>query len=70
MSMSKKDYIKVASIIHTALQESVWMMSDPSYDAWASVAEVGQRLADMFAADNPRFDRDRFHEAAGLDGVR
>ena len=65
MSMSKKDYVKVASIIHTALQES-----DPSYDAWASVAEVGQRLADMFAADNPRFDRDRFYKAAGLPGVR
>ena len=60
MSMSKKDYVKVASIIHDALQES------GTYDAWASVYEVGQRLADMFAADNPRFDRDRFYKAAGL----
>jgi hypothetical protein len=58
MSMSKKDYVKVANIIHTAIQES-----DPSYDAWV---EIGMRLADMFAADNPRFDRDRFYEAADL----
>ena len=61
MSMSKKDYVKVASIIHDAIENA-----DPSYDAWASVAEAGEHLADMFAADNPRFDRDRFRKAAGL----
>ena len=62
MSMSKKDYVKVASIIHTALQES-----DPYLTMRGPVvAEVGRRLADMFAADNPRFDRDRFRKAASL----
>ena len=59
MSMSRKDYVKVASIIHTAIQES-------GFDGWTSVYEVGRLLADMFADDNPRFDRDRFYDAAGL----
>lgn len=61
--MSKKHYVAVAQIL------SATPITD---DAHASAIvkdrdEIARRLADVFADDNPRFDRARFLVAAGCD---
>jgi len=46
--MSKKDYIAIAKILSCA----------------ATLEEAVRLLADYFAEDNPRFDREHFFKAA------
>jgi hypothetical protein len=50
--MSRKDYKAIAAILATCGNKP-----DP---------ELVERLAKMFAADNPRFDVARFYKAAGV----
>ena len=57
--MTKKDYIAIATAINTTLWEP---KSDP-----ATVSALATRLAAVFEADNPRFDRIRFFEAAFIE---
>lgn len=38
-----------------------------SYEPRLALESTIQALADLFAADNPTFDRDRFLSACGLD---
>lgn len=45
----KRHYEEIADVLRTSADKS----------------EVNQRLENMFAADNPRFDRNRFRQAAG-----
>lgn len=52
--MTKKDFEAIARILKS---------KDGRIDAVEMIAED---LADLFAADNPRFDRDRFIEACGI----
>lgn len=54
--MTKKDYEKAAKIVKQTL-----MTRDPSY---AQV--LSDVLIELFAGDNPRFDRGRFLKACGL----
>jgi hypothetical protein len=59
-SMSTKDYVAVAA--HLAASRYTWKNALGS----ASVLnDVTARLADVFEADNPSFDRRRFYVAAG-----
>jgi len=57
--MRKKDYVTFAEMLRAA----------PSFMAYtdsgvlAMVDHVRDRIADIFAADNPRFDRERFERA-------
>lgn len=51
-SISKKHYSHISHILKTS----------------ATKDELHHRLADMMAMDNPRFDKDRFHQAAGTTG--
>lgn len=51
-SMSRKHYNHIAHILNTSKTQG----------------EVHHRLADMMAMDNPRFDKERFHKAAGTAG--
>lgn len=55
--MTKKDYIAFAQLFRD-LPEGVYTCPD--------VLEVCLRTARLFAADNGRFDRDRYLEACGV----
>jgi hypothetical protein len=57
--MSKKHYEAVAAMLkRRGLAEGA--------SGARAVREVARELADLYAEDNPRFDRDRFLEAAGF----
>ena len=60
--MTKKDYQAIARAIH-ATREMVYR--DPSHDVVRDelLRELADRLGDVCAADNQRFDRARFVEA-------
>lgn len=51
--MSRKDYIRAANII--------LMVADTEIRAY-----LAREFADMFKADNPAFDRQRFYTACGV----
>lgn len=53
--MSRKDYVQVARIIVRVADVEI-----RDY--------LAQEFADIFEADNPLFDRERFYIAAGADG--
>lgn len=53
--LSRKDYKAIAEIMKT---ESRGYETIPD--------RISEKLADYFAQDNPRFDRDRFLAACGL----
>lgn len=63
MSMTKKDYQAIARAIYA--ERVAWEPSDASEQvhAYRALEEVTSALADVMAADNPRFDRARFVEA-------
>lgn len=54
--MTRKDYQKIAAVLAATRVNAV--------DKALNVTMV--RLADVFLADNPRFDRDRFYKASGF----
>lgn len=56
--MTKKTYIVVAKV----LQNSYKMAGD-SPSSYKIVEYIAGQLVDMFAQDNPRFDRERFSRA-------
>ncbi len=60
--MSKKNYQAIARAIH-ATREMIYR--NPSHDEVrdALLADLTERLAGVFRADNPRFDGARFAEA-------
>jgi len=47
-AMSRKDFVAVANILKTAKDRD----------------EITEKIADLFATVNPRFDRERFMKAA------
>lgn len=53
--MSKKDYIKIAAVL------SRWRATESSASVTAAIT---LELAEVFAADNPHFDKSRFFQAA------
>lgn len=58
--MSRKDYVAIAAVIRLY----VGLADANTLDALRGAA---RGIADVFAADNPRFDRDRFLAACGMD---
>jgi len=56
--MSKREYEAIAEVLRTA------GLGEGASGAGA-VRRVAERLATVFEADNPRFDRERFLRAAG-----
>lgn len=66
--MTKKDYIEVARIINHGSHIAARLSTDPLVEQGALVMRryMGDKLADLFARDNGRFDRERFMAACGL----
>lgn len=75
--MTKKDFEATAAIIKNrrAVYQTVSVRSRPrndhavgfDYGALNALEVVALDMADMFAADNPRFDRARFLAACGIE---
>jgi hypothetical protein len=65
MAMSRKDYEKVAAILREENDFAGDGRDLASRTARAVVATVTVKMADMFAEDNPRFNRAKFLEACG-----
>ena len=65
--MTKKDYEAIAREVKDALAQ--WPDGTSVLDVGARVATrtLTYRLCDVFAADNPRFDRARFLRACGIE---
>ena len=60
--MSKKHYKAIAALIRRRLVgDRIWRKS-----RWTSIRFFVGELEDFLAADNPRFDRQRFREACGF----
>ena len=55
--MTRKDYVAIAEVIADAKDR---------FNMDGAGQYITGRLADMLAADNPRFDRERFLKAAGV----
>jgi len=60
MAMSKKDYVAVARAVDRNIED------EGNDDAYKASCRLAERLADVFAADNPRFDRAKFLAACGV----
>lgn len=52
--MTKKDYVAIANVVRSTVTEPSQEVHDPMLYALIS------GLCEVFAADNERFDRDRF----------
>lgn len=62
--MSRKHYIAVAAILR-GLYETT---GDPTQAVDIAVRDVLDDFANLFAQDNPAFDRARFLAACGVEG--
>lgn len=61
--MTKKDYVRIASVLRGLIAGCrATDQSDGSKLMWFSTVDA---MAGMLAADNPRFDRDKFYAACG-----
>lgn len=58
--MSRKDYVKVAEVI------AAGMTCAKTDDTRQTVHVIATCIGEVFAADNPRFDRERFMAACGV----
>jgi hypothetical protein len=61
--MTRKDYVKFAALF---FGEMAIAKSQRSEVAMLAVRNIILSTADIFAQDNPRFDRARFYKAAGM----
>jgi len=65
--MTRKDYEATARVIRRNLERA------HNYGAQVrevlAVQDIAQEMADIFASDNPRFDRAKFLEACGLEAT-
>lgn len=67
--MSRKDYVAVAAVIAdtmSTIRADVEAGNGPDIEPDAVAMSIGHGLADIFAKDNPRFDRERFMAASDL----
>ena len=71
MMFTKKHYEMIAKVIadcQPVLSKDSMPLSGILYDARRhKVLNIAIELADMFAKDNPRFDRYKFYKASNID---
>ena len=60
--MTRKDYVLIAAAIKAAATE----YPDERPDAEQQQEDVAFSIAEALASDNPRFDRERFLKACGV----
>lgn len=61
--MTRRDYI----LIQDAIRNAPCSVSDPDDAMYrAGLEDAATAIADALSRDNPRFDRDRFLKAAGV----
>lgn len=60
--MTRKHYTQIAALV----EDLAITTSDPTQAPDIAVADFVHGLANMFAADNPNFDRVRFVTACGM----
>jgi hypothetical protein len=65
MMMSRKDYEAIAEAIKSE-RENQWREAAPDSLPVLALRSMAQRVARVFEADNPRFDRGRFLRACGF----
>ena len=67
--MTRKDYVAISDVMSTLRNDSIFRPvyegSDP-LPGPIIVAYIAFALCDVFAADNPRFDREQFLAACAL----
>lgn len=63
--MSKKTYEAVAAVVRREVDQVPLLPESGPAVEWTS-ARIAAGLADVFAAENPRFDREKFLKAAGV----
>ncbi|MDE2101169.1 MAG: hypothetical protein KGL39_28230 [Patescibacteria group bacterium] len=63
--MTRKDYVKLAAALHAERPIGV-VKTDAERGIVDMFELVSKRIADVLAEDNPRFNRERFLEAAGV----
>lgn len=64
--MTSKDYNALADVICVAHDASEDLERLGERGLTRQCEQIAQRIADVCAADNPRFDRDRFLIACGV----
>ena len=69
--MSKKDYIKFAKMVqvqNTRIVHTNNTVTDGNADNLLKeqLQTLAESMADIFAEDNPNFDRERFLKACGI----
>lgn len=65
--LTRKDFKAVAEIIKGSLPQDKTSQNDYLCGKRDALWWAADDLADYFATQNPRFDRDRFMRACGLD---
>lgn len=60
--MTKRDYQAIARAIHKTKQEQ-YQLVEVAGEPFDTLGVISERLADILAQDNPRFDRALFIEA-------
>lgn len=63
--MTRKDYILIAAALKDA-RDDIKDKEFPPRDLWDGLDYGCEWLADALGRDNPRFDRERFLRAAGV----
>lgn len=64
--MTRKDYIKFAGLFAGEMALAQSAASQGDFARVTQVRNIVLSTADIFAQDNPRFDRERFYTACGL----
>jgi hypothetical protein len=67
MSMSRKQYRDIAAVISDAVAEEISPEASVLYAQGWIISYIAAGLAAVFEIDNPRFDRERFMEACGIE---
>ena len=60
--MTKKDYIKFAGVIKEAVKCHGGDRADPE----RAIRDIADELCNIFASDNPHFNRGKFIDACGF----
>lgn len=61
MAMSRKDYEAIAAALKGVIEDAA-----DGHETVNAINDAAERLADVFADDNDRFDRARFMQAVGV----